>query len=129
MERGEEKNGTKSTTMATAMTLAILTKAWNFTTESQPESFNIDIYVPPDERFRPKKLSEFISNVIQVAMLFVIPDSKAVFINGLSHFEFFNEIQQLFTTTRVQGVEEWVVKILKPETTTTTYEKIFSTRS
>ncbi|KAL2488318.1 Linoleate 9S-lipoxygenase 5 [Forsythia ovata] len=85
----------------------------DFRTESRPESFNIDIYAPPDERFSPKKLSELISNVIQAAMRLVIPEAKAMFKEGSSHFESFNEIAQLFTSTRDQGEEESVVKNLK----------------
>ncbi|XP_022874248.1 linoleate 9S-lipoxygenase 6-like [Olea europaea var. sylvestris] len=98
--------------------------AFYFRTESQPESFNIDIYVPPDERFSPKKLSEFISNVIQAAGRFVMLEAKAMFKEGSSHFESFNELQQLFTTTRVQGVEERVVKILKPAVPNDLLQKI-----
>ncbi|KAL2470744.1 Linoleate 9S-lipoxygenase 1 [Abeliophyllum distichum] len=85
----------------------------DFRTESRPESFNIDIYAPPDERFSPKKQSELISNAIQAAMCLVIPEAKAMFKEGSSHFESFNEIAQLFTSTRDQGEEECVVKNLK----------------
>ncbi|KAL2532344.1 Linoleate 9S-lipoxygenase 1 [Abeliophyllum distichum] len=93
--------------------LGNLIKAWNFRTESRPESFNIDIYAPPDERFSPKKQSELISNAIQAAMCLVIPEAKAMFKEGSSHFESFNERAQLFTSTRDQGEEECVVKNLK----------------
>lgn len=38
--------------------------------------FYLDAYVPPDERFSPKKLSEFIENSIQAAVHFLVPPER-----------------------------------------------------
>ncbi|XP_038714172.1 probable linoleate 9S-lipoxygenase 7 isoform X2 [Tripterygium wilfordii] len=81
-------------------------------TESQPETINFDIYVPPDERFSPKKLSEFISNSIQSTVHFLIPEAKALEQNS-SSFESFDEILGLFSSNRNQTVEGWMKEKLK----------------
>ncbi|XP_059660015.1 linoleate 9S-lipoxygenase 6-like [Cornus florida] len=82
-------------------------------TESRPETINLDIYVPPDERFSPKKLSEFTENSIQAAVHFLIPQAKSLFQENSSSFESFSEIRDLFTSKKYQVVEEWVTHKLK----------------
>ncbi|KAK4492162.1 hypothetical protein RD792_002959 [Penstemon davidsonii] len=76
--------------------------------------FNIDFYVPPDECFSQKKMSEFMLNIIRAAMQFVIPETRSSKIEGKSnHFESFDQIHRLFTSNRGHEIEEWVVKLLK----------------
>lgn len=70
-------------------------------TESRPEMFYLDAYVPPDERFSPKKLSEFIENSIQAAVHFLVPEAKTKSQDSHS-FESFNEILDLFSSNRSQ---------------------------
>ncbi|GKU85901.1 hypothetical protein SLEP1_g503 [Rubroshorea leprosula] len=83
-------------------------------TESRPELFNFDIYVPPDERFSPKKLAEFKRNAIQATLHFLVPEAKKLFqeSNGLD-FESFDEILDLFSSNRDQVLEGGVAKIMK----------------
>ncbi|KAI3461800.1 hypothetical protein Pfo_018463 [Paulownia fortunei] len=86
----------------------------DFRTESRPGGwFNIDTYVPPEERFSQKKLSELTSNVIRAAMHFVIPEARPMLNKESSHFESFDQINRLFTSNRGQEVDEWLVKLLK----------------
>lgn len=65
----------------------------------------MDIYVPPDERFSPKKLSEFLSNSIQATVHFIIPEAKSLFKQDSSSFESFDEIHDMFSSKGGQAVE------------------------
>lgn len=63
----------------------------------------MDIYVPPDERFSPKKLSElgdFISNSTQAAQHFLKHEGK-----GSKHFESFDEIHAMFSAKESLVIE------------------------
>lgn len=73
----------------------------------------MDTYVPPDERFSQKKLSEFTSNVIRAAMHFVMPEAGSTLNKESSHFESFDQIHRLFTSNRCQLVDERSMKLLK----------------
>ncbi|KAK9282511.1 hypothetical protein L1049_005431 [Liquidambar formosana] len=81
--------------------------------ESQPETINLDIYVPPDERCSPKKLSEFISNSILAIVHFLIPEAKSLFQQDHSSFKSFDEIRAMFSSNRSQAMEGWVAEKLK----------------
>ncbi|KAJ6401580.1 hypothetical protein OIU84_016889 [Salix udensis] len=81
--------------------------------ESRTETINLDIYVPPDERFSPKKLSEFISNSIQATVHFIIPEAKSLFKQDSSSFESFDEIHDMFSSKGGQAVEGKVREKLK----------------
>lgn len=81
-------------------------------TESRPEMINLDIYVPPDERFSPKKLSEFIGNSIRATVHFLIPEAKSL-LNQDSSFQSFDEIRSLFSSNRSQKVEGWLTQKLQ----------------
>ncbi|KAL9347420.1 hypothetical protein Peur_058786 [Populus x canadensis] len=74
-------------------------------TESRTETINLDIYVPPDERFSPKKLSKFISNSIQATMHFIITEADSLFKQDSSSFESFDEIYDMFSSKRSNAVE------------------------
>lgn len=74
-------------------------------TESRTETINLDIYVPPDERFSPKKLSEFISNSIQATVHFIITEADSLFKQDSSSFESFDEIHDMFSSKRSNAVE------------------------
>ncbi|TXG55701.1 hypothetical protein EZV62_020957 [Acer yangbiense] len=76
-------------------------------TESRPEMINLDIYVPPDERFRPKKLSEFIGNSIQATAHFILPEAKSL-LEKDSSVQSFNEIKEMFSSNRSQKVDGWL---------------------
>ncbi|KAK8579138.1 hypothetical protein V6N13_142358 [Hibiscus sabdariffa] len=72
---------------------------------SKIETINLDLYVPADERCSPKKLSEFIANVIQATTHFLLAEA-----NSLSHdsssFESFDEIRELYSDNRGQAIRE-----------------------
>ncbi|KAF3948713.1 hypothetical protein CMV_025324 [Castanea mollissima] len=82
-------------------------------TESRPEKINLDIYVPPDERFSPKKLSEFISNSIQATVHLLIPEAKLLFRQDSGSFRSFEETSSFFSSNKNQVVEGQVKEILK----------------
>lgn len=73
-------------------------------TESRPEKINLDIYVPPDERFSPKKLSEFIGNSIRASLHFLIPEAKSL-LDKDPHFQSFDEIRGMFSSDKSRKVE------------------------
>lgn len=55
----------------------------------------MEIYVPPDERFSPKKKSElgdFVSNSAQAVLHFLNHEGR-----GSKHFESFDEIEAMFS--------------------------------
>lgn len=63
----------------------------------------MDIYVPPDERFSPKKkseLDEFISNSTQAVLHFLNHEG-----NGSEHFESFDVIQAMFSAKESLVIE------------------------
>ncbi|KAG9447095.1 hypothetical protein H6P81_013223 [Aristolochia fimbriata] len=68
-------------------------------TESRPDVISLDIYVPPDERFSPKKMSEFISKSVQAVVHFLIPEAKSLFQESKS-FQSFDEIFEMFGKSR-----------------------------
>lgn len=74
---------------------------------------NFDVYVPPDERFSPKKLSEFIGNATKAIAHFVIPEAKSFLHPEDSSFQSFQEIKELFTREKGQKVEEWLLEKLR----------------
>ncbi|KAK0588440.1 hypothetical protein LWI29_000983 [Acer saccharum] len=76
-------------------------------TESRPEMINLDIYVPPDERFSPKKLSEFIGNSIQATAHFILPEAKSL-LEKDSSVQSFDEIKEMFSSNRSQKVDGWL---------------------
>lgn len=77
--------------------------------------FNMDIYVPPDERFSQQKLSQFTTNAIRAAVHFLMPEAGAIFNQETSNFESFDQIHRLFVGNRDQSVDGWVVERLKQE--------------
>jgi lipoxygenase len=81
-------------------------------TESRPEKNNLDIYVPPDERFSPKKLSEFISKSIQASVHLLIPEAKSLLKQDSSSFHSFEETRSMFSSNKSR-VEGWVEEELK----------------
>ncbi|KAG6677867.1 hypothetical protein I3842_14G048900 [Carya illinoinensis] len=74
---------------------------------------NLDIYVPPDEHFSPKKLSAFILNSFQATIHFLSPEEKSLFQQDFSSFHTFEETHRMFSSNRSHAVEEWVKGILK----------------
>lgn len=87
-------------------------------TESRPTTINLDIYVPPDERFSPNKMSEFISTSIQAVLHFMIPEAKSLFQKDSNTFQSFYQIRDMFSDYRRPGLESWIldkVKTLVPE--------------
>ncbi|KAG5514887.1 hypothetical protein RHGRI_036064 [Rhododendron griersonianum] len=77
-------------------------------------TITLDMYVPPDERVSPQKLSELISNSIQASLHFILPEAKLLFTNASTgSFESFDEIRDLFTSSRSQVLEGWVADKLK----------------
>lgn len=75
--------------------------------------FKIDSCIPPDERFSPQKLSEFAKKVIQATLHFVVSQRGSVSREETNQFNSFNEIKELFSGKKSQGVEEWMIKKLE----------------
>lgn len=79
----------------------------------------MDFYVPPDDRFSPVKLSEFISNSIRAIVHFVIPEVKSVFEGSIRNFESFGQMRKdLYSSHRrsiLEGVVMEKLKALLPE--------------
>ncbi|GFZ20057.1 PLAT/LH2 domain-containing lipoxygenase family protein [Actinidia rufa] len=92
--------------------------------KSQTEGIKLDVYVPPDERLSPKKLSEIISNSIQATLHFLIPEAKSLFENDARSFESFDEIRDLFSSSRNQVLEGWVAEKVKSMVPPELYKKI-----
>ncbi|XP_010912798.1 probable linoleate 9S-lipoxygenase 5 [Elaeis guineensis] len=83
-------------------------------TETRNKIINLDFYVPPDERFSPIKLSEFISNSIQAVVHFVIPELKSLFQGDLLNFESLDRIKRdLYYDERNRVIEGIVMEKLK----------------
>lgn len=74
-------------------------------TESQPEKINLDVYVPPDERLSPKKLSELIGNAVQATAHFIIPAAKSFLEKDSSFFQSFDEIKEMYSKKRSQKLD------------------------
>ncbi|XP_074587258.1 putative linoleate 9S-lipoxygenase 5 [Curcuma longa] len=62
--------------------------------ESRSKIINLDFYVPPDDRFSPAKLSEFISNSIRAVVHFVVPEVKSLFEGAIKNFESFEQMSE-----------------------------------
>ncbi|XP_021685924.2 linoleate 9S-lipoxygenase 6 [Hevea brasiliensis] len=69
-------------------------------TESRPEIIDLDVYVPSDERFGPKRLSELISNSVRATVHFLIPEASSLLKQGSSNFKSIEEIRNLFYRKR-----------------------------
>ncbi|XP_077227677.1 putative linoleate 9S-lipoxygenase 4 [Tasmannia lanceolata] len=82
-------------------------------TESQPSIINLDIYVPPDERFSPKKMSEFISNSIGAIVHFLIPEAKSFFQKDRKNFESFDQLYEMYSHDRRNVIDSWTADKLK----------------
>lgn len=75
--------------------------------------FKIDSCIPPDERFSPQKLLEFVKKVIQATLHFVVSQGGSVSREETNQFKSFSEIKELFSGKKTQEVEEWVIKKLE----------------
>lgn len=82
-------------------------------TESRPSTINLDIYVPPDERFSPKKQSEFASNSIQAVLHFLTHTVESMIQPDSNHFESFDEIHDMFSRNKSQVIEGALKEKLK----------------
>ncbi|XP_052186308.1 linoleate 9S-lipoxygenase 5-like isoform X2 [Diospyros lotus] len=96
-------------------------------TERKEETVRLDVYVPPDERLSPKKLSALISKAVRAAVQFLLPEIKLLSAKDISSFESltkllfekynnnfksFLEFHDLFTSNR-KLVEGWFAEMLK----------------
>lgn len=82
--------------------------------ETQPGMINLEhVYVPPDERFSPKKMSELIENSIQAAVHFIIPEAKSAIYKDPKSFCVFDEILDLYSSNRSHETERAVLLKLK----------------
>ncbi|XVF81301.1 hypothetical protein PTKIN_Ptkin15bG0144400 [Pterospermum kingtungense] len=79
---------------------------------SKTETINLDTYVPPDERFSPKKLSEFIANAIQATAHSLLHEAKSLF-HDSSTFDSFDEIQDLYADNRSKVMKGMVTMSMK----------------
>ncbi|KAJ4956296.1 hypothetical protein NE237_013079 [Protea cynaroides] len=83
-------------------------------TESRPEIIDLDIYVPPDERFSPQKMKEFISNSIEDVVHFLIPEAKTLLKNeSTGSFQSFKGIHEMYSNNRNEELEGWITEKLK----------------
>ncbi|WOL04136.1 linoleate 9S-lipoxygenase A [Canna indica] len=87
-------------------------------TETRHKIINLDFYVPPDDRFSPLKLSEFISSSIRAVVHFVIPEVKSLFEGSIKNFDSFGQLSKDLYTQRKSFLESVVrerIKDLVPE--------------
>lgn len=83
-------------------------------TETRHKVINLDFYVPPDERFSPMKLSEFITNSLQAILHFVVPEVKSLLQGNFRNFESFDQItKDLYAGNRSYILEGIVMEKLK----------------
>lgn len=83
-------------------------------TETRHKLINLDFYVPPDERFSPSKLSEFITSSLQAILHFVIPEVKSLFQGDHVNFESFEQVtKDLYGGKRSHLLEGMVMDKLK----------------
>ncbi|XP_030547739.2 linoleate 9S-lipoxygenase 6-like isoform X1 [Rhodamnia argentea] len=75
-------------------------------TKSQPKTIDLDIFVPPDEQLHPKKLLELLSNSIQSAVHFIVPEKKSLVKEDSGSFDSFNEMLEVFSGNQGQQVEK-----------------------
>ncbi|KAL0921117.1 hypothetical protein M5K25_008154 [Dendrobium thyrsiflorum] len=83
-------------------------------TEQRHKIINLDFYVPPDERFSPTKLSEFISSSIQAVIHFVLPELTSLLKgSNIINFESFDQISKdLYTRRNIQSRRANVERII-----------------
>ncbi|KAM7265906.1 hypothetical protein ACFE04_003589 [Oxalis oulophora] len=81
--------------------------------ESRPDKAHLDIYVPPDERLSPEKISEFTGNVIQAVAHFLVPEAKSLLNHSSRHFHSFDEIMDLYSNNSSQVVHGWMTDKIK----------------
>ncbi|KAL5562222.1 hypothetical protein UlMin_031969 [Ulmus minor] len=84
-------------------------------TESRPDMISLDIFVPPDERFSSKKLSDFISSSAQAAVYCLSHEAKQLFEQESDDYNSFDEVHNMFSgnRSRSQEVEGWIAEKLK----------------
>ncbi|KAJ0977170.1 hypothetical protein J5N97_012644 [Dioscorea zingiberensis] len=83
-------------------------------TETRNKIIDLDFYVPPDERFSPSKLSEFISNSIQSVVHFVIPELTSLLQGNKEKFKSFDQmIKELYSGGRSRTLEGFIMEKLK----------------
>ncbi|MQL85416.1 hypothetical protein Taro_017933 [Colocasia esculenta] len=79
-------------------------------TESRPGILDLDIYVPPDERFSPKKLFEFIKVSAHAIVHFLVPELKSLLEKDHANFQSFQQMMEdLYSEGRHRSMETWVV--------------------
>lgn len=90
--------------------------------------FDIEITVPPDERFSPEKLSELTKNCIQAALHFVVSQGKSDFrdFKDTRPFHSFIEMYGLFRRYKSHEVDEWAIKKLRTLVPDELFKKIKS---
>lgn len=86
--------------------------------------FNRNLYVPPDEQFSQKKLTEVTSNVVRAAMHFVMPETRSIVNNKSRNFESFDQIHRLFTGDRGLLVDKKLVTLLKHKLPDDLFKKV-----
>ncbi|KAJ6802399.1 linoleate 9S-lipoxygenase 6-like [Iris pallida] len=83
-------------------------------TETRHKIINLDFYVPPEERFSPSKLSEFITNSIHAVVHFVIPEVKSLLEGDVGSFKSFDQMRKdLYSGNRGYFLEGKVMESLK----------------
>lgn len=83
-------------------------------TETRNRLINLDFYVPPDDRFSPIKLSEFITNSLQAILHFVNPELKSLIQGNVINFASFDQIKKdLYQSERSRVLEGIVMEKLK----------------
>lgn len=84
----------------------------------------MDLYVPPDERFSKKKLSEFTANVVRAAIRFVMPETRLIVNKESRNFESFDQIRRLSSGDTGHSVDEKLVKLLKQKLPDDLFKKV-----
>ncbi|XP_057964766.1 linoleate 9S-lipoxygenase 6-like [Malania oleifera] len=90
--------------------------------ESRPEGINLEVNVPPDEQLSPKKQSVLISNSLQAAVHFLIPELQSLMLqeqystgsSSSSSVGSFDEILDMFSANskRNLAVEKELLSVL-----------------
>ncbi|KAK1290588.1 putative linoleate 9S-lipoxygenase 5 [Acorus calamus] len=84
-------------------------------TESRRGFVDLSLYVPPDDRFSPNKMSDFILESVKAILHFVVPEVKSLFNSNHGNFESFDQIIGLYEEERrTSDSENWLIKHLQP---------------
>ncbi|KAG8085102.1 hypothetical protein GUJ93_ZPchr0010g9360 [Zizania palustris] len=87
-------------------------------TETRKHKINLDFYIPPDERFSPGKLAEFLTLAVQAVTHFVIPEARSLFQGDVTNFRSLDQLRKdLYGRPPQPAVDGMVMDKLKSSVT------------